>query len=105
MSLKKLLFLVAVGLVCYIILFNVKLPKDFSGEFVKTEFFPKSSSCGNDAILYFKDNDGVYHYLVVNEYKTGLLVELEYHIGKNVTVKYGESLLGDIHSLRSYEVD
>lgn len=104
-SIKKLLFLFIVGLVLYIIVFNLRMPKEFGGEFIKTEFFPKSNSCGNDAILYFKDNNGVYHYLIVNEYNTGILVELDYHVGEQVTVRYGNSLLGDIHSLWSYEVD
>lgn len=83
--------------------YNLKTVETFEGEFVETVYIPKSDSHGNDAVLYFKIGD-IYHYLVFNSYKPGLMVELDYHKGDVLRLRYNSRYFIDHNTGVSYEV-
>lgn len=97
-SIKKIILLMVLGLICYTVIFNLSIPQTYTGRLERIEFFPKSNNPGSDAVLYFKIND-TYHYLVLNEYRTGMMVELEYKLGKKVTVHYKTNVVGETRNM------
>jgi hypothetical protein len=104
-SLKKLLILIGIVVFVCVVLNTLRVPDEYTGEFIKMEFYPRSSGTGQDAILYFRDSDGIYNYLIINEYATGIMVELDHQRGEWLTVKFGRSVFGDINVIRDYEVN
>lgn len=97
--------LVIFGIVGFLInlAYNFQTVETFEGEFVETVYIPRSDGCGNDAILYFL-TDGTYHYIVINSYKPGLMLELDYHKGDMLKFQYGSSWHTDHNVGISYEV-
>ena len=102
-KIKKIIGLVVVVVFCYFVLISIRLPGTYSGEFVRADFLPRYDNGGSDAILYFKNQDDVYSYLIINEYSTGIMVELNSQVGKWITVHYGSSILGNTNCIHSYE--
>lgn len=99
----KLLIIIGVSFFLLNLAYNFKTIETMEGEFVQTVYVPRSDGNGNDAVLYFKI-DGTYHYLVLNSYKPGLMVELDYHIGDILELRYASSWYTDHNVGISYEV-
>ncbi len=75
--------------------------KTMSGELIGITRYPQSD--GWDIVLFLNDS-GVMKYLVINEWKTGIMVELEDHIGDNVEILYAFKPLFDINIITDYRV-
>lgn len=99
----KLVIIIGVLIFLFNLTSNFKTTETMEGEFVQTIYIPRSDGNGNDAILYFKIDD-IFHYLVINSYKPGLMVELDYHKGDTLKLYYASSWYKDYHVGISYEV-
>lgn len=97
--------IVIVGIIGFLLnlAYSFQTVKTFEGEFIETVYVPCSDGCGNDAVLFFKI-DGIYHYLVLNSYKPGLMVELDYHVGDMLSLRYTSKHFQDCNTGISYEV-
>lgn len=99
----KLLVIIGVTLFLLNLAYNFRTVEYFEGEFIQTVYVPRSDGCGNDAVLYFNIS-GTYHYLVLNSYKPGLMVELDYHKGDMLRLQYTSRFFIDLNNGVSYEV-
>jgi len=105
-KLKVFGLIVCMMIVIYSVLFVVLgsepvESKTFSGNLVSIKKYPQGPRY--DVVLFF-NNSGIIEYLVINEYKTGLMVELENCIGVNVTIWYEYHPFKDINRAVDYEV-
>lgn len=99
----KLVVIISASLFLLNLGYNFKTMETMEGEFIQIVYIPRSDGCGNDAILYFLIDD-TYHYLVLNSYKPGLMLELDYHKGDTLKFQYGSSWYTDYNVGISYEV-
>lgn len=99
----KLVVIISVSLFLLNLGYNFKTIETMEGEFIQTVYIPRSDGCGNDAILYFLTDD-TYHYIVINSYKPGLMLELDYHKGDILKFQYASSWHTDHNVGISYEV-
>lgn len=96
--------LIVIGIVATVYIYTtVGESKSYVGQLARIDYMPKSNGPGNDAILIF-NNSGTFNYVVINEYKSGLMLELEYKIGNNIKISYQYYTMQDKNVIINYEV-
>jgi len=94
---------IAVFIIILCVLFAWTSSEDRIGEgiLVQVAKYPTHDG-GNDVVLLF-NNSGSYKYVVINEWKTGIMVELDNQVGNNIKITYRYYPLQDKNVIVDWE--
>ena len=95
--------IILIAIIFLLVATQINESKTYSGELLAIKKFPTNNG-GTDVVFLF-NNSGSHSYLVINEWKTGMMVELEYRIGRNIDIHYLYYYLQDRNVMVSYGGD
>ena len=95
--------IILIAVIFFLIATQVNEHKTQSGELLAIKKYPTNDG-GTDVVLLFNNSGGL-SYLVINEWRTGMMVELEYRIGRNIDINYLYYYLYDKNVMLSYGGD
>lgn len=103
LSKKNLIVLIIfISILCALFAYTFGEDRVGSGILVQVAKYPTHDG-GNDVVLLF-NNSGSYKYVVINEWKTGIMVELDNQIGNNIKVTYKYYFLQDKNVIVDWEM-